>query len=94
MARVKDLSHIDGTYTKVLNDNIQTIYSNYATMSFYDFKNYIIELVKQANDTNARRNFLFNIERKRNKTELMFYVNDAFMRGQGLGVDIYDKFAK
>lgn len=94
MAQVKDLSKTKGTYTKVLEDNMESINSNYITMNFMTFKSYIVSLVNQANDTNARANFLWNIERKRNKTELMFLITNAWLRGQGLGTNINDKFAK
>lgn len=94
MAQVKDLSKTKGTYTKVLEDNMESINSNYATMNFMAFKSYIVNLVNQANDTNARANFLWNIERKRNKTELMFLITNAWLRGQGLGTNINDKFAR
>lgn len=93
MRNVKDLSTTKGTYTKVLEDNMESINSNYATMNFATFKSYIINLVNQAHNTNARAQFLYNIERKRNKDELLFLVTNAWLRGQGLGTNINDKFA-
>lgn len=94
MRDVKDLSNTKGTYTKVINDNIQEVYSNYSTMNFTDFKNYIVKLVSKANDTGARRNFLFEIDRQRDKDNLLQLVNNAWLRGQGLGTNINDKFAR
>lgn len=91
---VRDLSHTKGTYTKVIQDNLQEIYANVEKMDTADFKSYILRLMDQAADTPARANFIANINKQRNKVGLIMLVNNAWLRGQGLGANINDKFAR
>ena len=82
----KDLSNKDGSYAKCLNDNIFII-NEMGVDAKIDLNNYInkiIEIIKPAHDTNAKRNFIVNLQRQRSKINAMMYVNNAWLKGSGL----------
>jgi len=96
MAKPHDLSHIQGTYTRELEQKIQFIYLSYenATVGVNAFKAIVRDAIKDAADTEAKRNFLINLERQKTKDAVLTYVVNAYMRGSAMGVSIYDKFKK
>ena len=96
MSKPQNLSHIQGTYTHELEQKIQFIYASYEnkTVGLNAFKAIIRDAIKDAADTEAKRNFLINLERQRSKEAALTYVVNAYMRGSAMGVDIYDKFKK
>lgn len=59
-----------------------------------EFKSYVLGLVSTANDTDARKKFINSINKQRNKDGLIMLVSNAWLRGQGLGANVNDKFAK
>lgn len=89
----KDLTQVDGTYSKLITDNIQAIYDAYNTKNANDFKAFVLAIIAPAKDTEAKRTFVLNMTRKYNKTDMLFYVNDAQLCGSGLGVNsTYKKY--
>lgn len=94
MTKVFDLSKTEGTYTKEIEIHLPEIYSAYEdrTISIAAFKDLVINIVNKARDTKARKNFLSNLTKKTSKDQILFYTNNAYMRGCGLGTDINDKF--
>ena len=84
----KDLSQIDGSYTKSLSDNMCLI-NDLGTDVRVDLNSYInriIEIIKPAKDTAAKRNFVLNLQKQRSKIGAMMLVSNAFLRGSGLEV--------
>ena len=83
----KDLSKVTGTYTNELNTHMQEINSKFEDKSIDTnaYRNYILEVIKPAHDTPAKRKFILNLSRKHNKCEILFYVSNAWLNGKGLG---------
>ena len=82
----KDLSNTKGSYAKCLNDNILLIHDLGSDVRV-DLPTYIkkiIEIVKPAHDTNAKRNFILTLQRQRSKVNAMMYVDNAWLKGSGL----------
>lgn len=82
----KDLSSQKGSYTKSLNDNMCLI-NDLGTDVSVDLRTYvnrIIEIIKPAHDTEAKRKFVMTLQRQRNKTDAMMYVMNAYLRGCGM----------
>lgn len=94
MAKAHNISNIRGTYSKVIGDNIKDINSRYETDSFAEYKGYILGLVETASDTAARANFIASINKQSSKDGILMLVTNAWLRGQGMGADINDKFAR
>ena len=90
----RDLSHTNGTYTKLLNENIQTIYDNYnnRSISVEQFKQNVIKIIESAHDTPAKRNFLLSLDNQKTKNNVLFFVSNSWLRGCGLSSNINDKF--
>ena len=83
-----DLSNVEGSYTKPLQENI-TLINDLGTDVTIDLKTYvnkIIEIISSAKDTPAKRNFIMNLQKKRSKVDVMMYTNNAWLNGCGLGV--------
>ena len=83
----KDLSKVDGSYTKCIGDNIALIYDLGVDVriDLNTFKTKIIDIIKTAKDTEAKRNFLFKLNSQRSKMQALEFVNNAYLRGSGLG---------
>jgi hypothetical protein len=84
----KDLSNAEGSYTKCIGDNIALI-NDLGTDYTVDLQTYIkriIELIKDAHDTPAKRKFVTTLQAQRNKMNAMLYVSNAYMKGIGLEV--------
>jgi hypothetical protein len=84
----KDLSNAEGSYTKCIGDNIALI-NDLGTDYTVDLQTYIkriIEIIKDAHDTPAKRKFVATLQTQRNKMNAMLYVSNAYMRGIGLEV--------
>ncbi len=91
----KNLSNVQGTYTKSIVDNINKINDAYnKKMPLSAFKSLIIKLVESAHDTAAKRKFIFNVNKQNNNDSLLMYIYNAELRGSKLGSNINDKFAK
>ena len=90
----RDLSHTNGTYTKLLNENIQTIYDNYnnRSISVEQFKQKVIKIIESAHDTPAKRNFLLSLDKQKTKNNVLFFVSNSWLRGCGLSSNPNDKF--
>ena len=90
----RDLSQTNGTYTKLLNENIQTIYDNYnnRSISVEQFKQNVIKIIESAHDTPAKRNFLSSLDKQKTKNNILFFVSNSWLRGCGLSSNINDKF--
>ena len=84
----KDLSTVEGSYTKELNDHIQEINSKFEDNSIdvNGYRDFIIKSIEKAHDTPAKRNFLLNLSRKRTKYDILFYVTSSYLNGSKLGV--------
>lgn len=84
----KDLSIVEGSYTKELNDHIQEINSKFEDNSIdvNGYRDLIIKIIEKAHDTPAKRNFLFNLSKKRTKYDILFYVTSSYLNGSKLGV--------
>lgn len=84
----KDLSTVEGSYTKELNDHIQEINSKFEDNSIdvNSYRDLIIKIIEKAHDTPAKRNFLFNLSKKRTKYDILFYVTSSYLNGSKLGV--------
>ena len=83
----RDLSNVAGTYTSELSAHINEINSKFEDKSIDTnaYRNYILEIIKPAHDTPAKRKFMLNLSRKHNKCEILFYVSNAWLNGSGLG---------
>jgi len=83
----KDLSKVAGTYTNELNTHMQEINAKFEDRSIdaNTYRNYILEVIKSAHDTPAKRKFMLNLSRKHSKHEILFYVSNAWLNGKGLG---------
>lgn len=81
-----DLSNQDGTYTKALNDNMSTVneLGNDFTVDLKTYVNRILEIVKPANDTPAKKNFIATLMSQKSKVSAMLFVSNAYLRGCGL----------
>ena len=90
----RDLSHTTGTYTKLLNENIQTFYDDYnnRSVSVEQLKQKVIKIIESANDTPAKRNFLLSLSKQKTKDNVLFFVSNSWLRGCGLSSNINDKF--
>ena len=98
----RDLSQTNGTYTKLLNENIQTIYDNYnnRSISVEQFKQKVIKIIESAHDTPAKivssnksnTNFLLSLNKQKTKNNVLFFVSNSWLRGCGLSSNINDKF--
>ena len=90
----RDLSQTNGTYTKLLNENIQTIYNDYnnISISVEQFKQKVIKIIESAHDTPAKRNFLLSLNKQKTKNNVLFFVSNSWLRGCGLSSNINDKF--
>ena len=84
----KDLSTVEGSYTKELNDHIQEINSKFEDNSVdtNSYRDFIIKTIEKAHDTPAKRNFLFNLSKKKTKYDILFYVTSSYLNGSKLGV--------
>lgn len=84
----KDLSTVDGTYTKEINDHIQEINEKFedSSLDANGYRNLILKIIEPAHDTPAKRNFIFNLSRKRTKYDILFYVTSSYLTGSKLGV--------
>lgn len=85
----KDLTTVKGTYSKLLNDNIEKIYAEGEddSVSLQDYKTTILDIVKSANNTPAKATFEYKVSQMRSKQELMFYASNAALNGGGFGVN-------
>lgn len=85
----KDLTQITGTYTNLLYPKLQEIYQAFdaSDVSTEDFKVMILDIIKDAKETNAKINFVNNIARSKSKTNLVFYVSNAVMCASGFGIN-------
>jgi len=83
----RDLSKVDGTYTKLLTDNyvLITDLGNDVRIDLPNYIKRISSIVEPATDTPAKRNFLMKLHQKRSKFEAMLYVSNAWLNGSGLG---------
>lgn len=82
----KDLSNAEGSYTKRIGDNIALI-NELGTSRSIDLQTYIkriLEIIKDAHDTPAKRKFVTTLQSQRNKMNAMLYVSNAYMKGIGL----------
>lgn len=84
----KDLTNKTNSYVYYINNKIQDIYVNYEnrSVSTDQYKEYIKRVIAEAKDTPAKRNFLLNLQMKRTKTEVLSFVQNALLNGQGMGV--------
>jgi hypothetical protein len=82
----KDLSKVEGSYTKCISDNINLIYDLGVDtkVDLVTFVNKIIDIIKDAKDTDAKRNFLVKLKMQRSKMHALEFVNNAYLRGCGL----------
>lgn len=85
---MKDLTKTTGTYSKLINDNITTIYeaTNNIGCTAEMLKQLVKDIVAPANDTPAKANFLRTLDHKRTKNDIAFYVTDSMLCGAGMGV--------
>ena len=90
----RDLSQTTGTYTKLLNENIQTIYDDYnnRTVSVEQLKQKVVKIIESAYDTPAKRNFLLSLNKQKTKDNVVFFVSNSWLRGCGLSSNVNDKF--
>jgi len=81
-----DLSSQEGTYTKALNDNMSTVneLGNDFSVDLKTYVNRILEIVKPAHDTPAKKKFIATLMSQRSKMNAMLYVSNAYLRGCGL----------
>jgi len=84
----KDLSNAEGSYTKCIGDNYELITNlgNDARIGVNEYINRIKEIIKDAHDTPAKRNFLLSLNSQTNKYKAMTLVSNAYLRGIGLEV--------
>ena len=85
----KDLSNDSNSYTYYLDRAIKAnAFADVGDdlMDLKKFVNKVLEVIAPAKDTNAKRNFIVNLQRKRDFIDAQMYVYDACLKGQGLGV--------
>ncbi len=84
----KDLSNKQGSYTKALGDNMLLIndLGNDIRIDLPTYIKKIVDIVKDANDTNAKRNFVLTLTKQRSKLNAMSYVMNAYLKGCGMEV--------
>jgi len=82
----KDLSNAEGSYTKCIGDNMALI-NDLGTDYSIDLQTYIkriLDIVKEAHDTPAKRKFIATLMGQKSKMNAMLYVSNAYMKGIGL----------
>ncbi len=82
----KDLSNAEGSYTKCIGDNMALINSlgiDYS-IDLQTYINRIMDIIKDAHDTPAKRKFIMTLRGQRSKVNAMMYVSNAYMKGIGL----------
>lgn len=86
----KDISNIKTTYTHHLTQNQEKLneISEDFNVNCESFKSQVIEMIKDANDTNAKRNFIATLQSKKYKNDAVLYVYNAMLCGSGCGVNI------
>ena len=86
----KDISKQDGTYTNCIRANMKELnrITEDRTIDRDTYIQLVLDMIKDAHDTPAKRNFIDNLQKRNTKTEAMRYVYNAFMAGCGLGVNI------
>lgn len=82
----KDLSNVEGSYTKALGDNIALIndLGNDVRIDLPKYISSIETIIKPANDTPAKRNFILTLHKQRSKVNAMIYVMNSYMKGIGM----------
>lgn len=90
----RDLSDTNGTYAKVLIEKRSEINEAYSMpgATTETFKAAIIDLIHEASDTDAKRNFIVMLNKQRSKDKILEFVYAAIMRGCGLGANVNDNF--
>ena len=90
-----NLNEQKGSYAYELTQNklkVDALYANPA-INANSFKTNIIELVKAAHDTPAKRNFLMVLMKQRTKDDILQYLYNVILRADHLSANINDKWA-
>ena len=83
----KDITDDEASYTYYLKRNKEVIDAMFASSSStQDMIKKILEIIKPAHETNAKRNFTNNLFTKNTKTKVLEYYYNSMLNGQGLGV--------
>jgi len=88
-----DLTKTTGTYSNLITNNLEKINNTYYKSNLQNFKSVILEITAQANETEAKRNFVNQVNKMTNKDKLLQYVYDVYLRAQHLGTKLDDKWA-
>ena len=80
----KDLSKVEKSMTKVLEDNIELVNSAKSTDDLYNIVNDLF--VTNSIDTNASNRLLNNIKKQRNLTGAQSVIFNSMLKGEGKGV--------
>lgn len=88
MNKLKDVAWINTTYSYALNENIGMINALFEdrTVNTEQYRDYILTVIRDANDSPAKRKFVSNLLEKTSKYELLFYTTNALLKGSGFGV--------
>jgi len=83
----KDITDDKASYAYYLKQNRETIDLMYASSSStQDMIKKVLEIIKPAHDTAAKKNFTNKLVMMRDKTKVLEYYYNAMMNGSGLGV--------
>lgn len=84
----KDLSSERGSYTKAIQDNMPKLngLSEDGCVGLEEYIAAVKKIVAKAHDTPAKANFVATLTKMRTKSEAVFFVYQAYLKGCGLGV--------
>ena len=83
----KDITDDNASYTYYLKRNKEVIDAMFASSSStQDMIKKVIEIIKPAHDTPAKRTFTNNLFTKNTKMKVLEYYYNSMLNGQGYGV--------
>ena len=90
----KNLENVQGTYTNALiqhNDELAKAADD-RSVDTETFRQMILDAVKDAKDTAACRDFRYNVNTIKSKSQLIFYVWNALYKGQGYSMKNLNRY--
>ena len=81
LTETKDLTSVNGTYSKLLADNISKINTAFENgLSLAEMQRLVLKIIDKAADTNAKRNFILSVGKARNPMDLTSLCTNAVLR--------------
>lgn len=83
-----DLTNNKNSYCHYLDQSMNDINAKFSdqTVDANAFRAFVQNAVAEAKDTPAKKNFINTLQRQRSKFDILLFVTNAKLKGQGLGV--------